>query len=77
MVKPHALIAARVCSWSPNDHEDGGPTVYIPAAERRCTRGYFSLIVRRFKGASRRCGRVSAPAERPHEIGLAIGALRH
>jgi hypothetical protein len=24
-------------SWSRNDHEDGGPTIQLPAAESRCT----------------------------------------
>ena len=26
-----------VSSWSRNDHEDGGPTIQLPAAEARCT----------------------------------------
>jgi len=33
--------ANRACqlasSWSRNDHEDGGPTIQLPAAETRCT----------------------------------------
>ena len=40
--------ANRACqlasSWSRNDHEDGGPTIQLPAAEARCTLRSLSCV---------------------------------
>ena len=40
--------ANRACqlasSWSRNDHEDGGPTIQLPAADARCTLRSLSCI---------------------------------
>jgi hypothetical protein len=60
--------ASRACqlasSWSRNDHEDGGPTIPLPAAEARCTLRSLSCVqYTRLKPGARMAHTSSLPPE--------------